>query len=153
MSLATLGRSIVIGGLALAGPFGASAPATADPTQDRWVTIPDTATVADGLACGGRIGGVTVATDRLTGLVYVRLNATFVGISTTPGELCSVSATLHWRNLGSGAAGSWSAEVSGGVIDFPAEPWTHLETGSGRVEVTLTTDRPHIPRVTQIDVY
>ncbi|MFI6433159.1 hypothetical protein [Rhodococcus oryzae] len=153
MSLPTFGRSIAISGLVLAGFFGACTPAAADPTQDRWVNIPDTATVADGLACGGRIGGVTVATDSLPGLVYVRLNATFVGISTTPGKLCSVSATLHWRNLGSGAAGSWSAEVSGGVIDFPAEPWTHLETGSGRVEVTLTTDRPHLPSVTQINVY
>ncbi|MFC7449568.1 hypothetical protein [Rhodococcus daqingensis] len=153
MSLPMLGKSIAISGLVLAGLFGAGAPATADPTQDRWVNIPDTATVADGLACGGRIGGVTVATDRLQGLVYVRLNATFVGISSTPGVLCSVFATLHWRNLGTGAAGSWSTEVSGGVIDFPAEPWTHLETGSGRVEVTLTTDRPHIPSVTEINVY
>ncbi|PTR37494.1 hypothetical protein C8K38_12073 [Rhodococcus sp. OK611] len=153
MSLPTLGRSIAISGLVLAGLFGACTPAAAGPEQDRWVNIPDTATVADGLACGGRIGGVTVATDSLPGLVYVRLNATFVGISTTPGALCSVSATLHWLNLGTGAAGSWSAEVSGGVIDFPAEPWTHLETGSGRIEVTLTTDRPHLPSVTQINVY
>jgi hypothetical protein len=153
MSLTTFGKSIAISGLVLAGLFGACAPATAGPTQDRWVNISDTATVADGIACGGRIGGVTVATDGLPGLVYVRLNATFVGISATPGELCSVSATLHWRNLGSGAAGSWSAQVSGGVIDFPAEPWTHLETGSGRVEVTLTTDRPHVPSVTEIKVY
>ncbi|MFD4182092.1 hypothetical protein [Rhodococcus sp. NPDC058514] len=149
----TLGKSIAISGLTLAGLFCAGAPATADPTRDRWVNIPDTATVADGIACGGRIGGVTVATDRLLGLVYVRLNATFVGVLTTPGMPCSVLATLHWRNLGTGAAGSWSTEVSGGVIDFPAEPWTHLATGSGRVEVTLTTDRPHIPSVTEIAVY
>ncbi|AQA25122.1 hypothetical protein BTZ20_4045 [Rhodococcus sp. MTM3W5.2] len=152
MSRATLGKSIAISGLVLAGLFGACAPATADPTQDRWVKIPNTATIADGIACGGRIGGVTVATDKLPGLVYVRLNATFVGISTTRGELCSVFATLHWRNLGTGA-GSWSAQVSGAVFDFPAEPWTHLETGSGRVEVTLTTDRPHLPSVTEINVY
>jgi hypothetical protein len=153
MSVPTLGKSIAISGLVLAGLFGAGAPAAADQTQDRWVNLPDTATVAHGIACGGRIGGVTVATDRLPGLAYVRLNATFVGISSPPGALCSVFATLHWRNLDTGAAGSWSAEVSGGVIDFPAEPWTHLETGSGRVEVTLTADRPHIPSVTQINVY
>ncbi|MEN0134998.1 MAG: hypothetical protein AAGC80_07605 [Rhodococcus sp. (in: high G+C Gram-positive bacteria)] len=153
MPLLTLGKSIAIAGLALAGVFGAGAPAAADQTQDRWVTIPDTATVAHGIACGGRIGGVTVSTDALPGLVYVRLNATFVGVSTTPGVLCSVFATLHWRNLDTGAAGSWSADVSGGVRDFPAEPWTHLETGSGRVGVTLTTDRPHIPSTTQINVY
>lgn len=153
MSSPRLGKSIVIGGLVLAGLFGSGAPATADQTQDRWVNLPDTATVAHGTACGGRIGGVTVATDGLPGLVYVRLNATFVGISTTPGVLCSVLATLHWRNLGTGATGSWSTEVSGGVIDFPAEPWTHLETGSGRVEVTLTTDRPHLPSVTVVNAY
>ncbi|QSE92385.1 hypothetical protein JWS13_29105 [Rhodococcus pseudokoreensis] len=153
MSLPTLGKSIAITGLVLAGLFGAAAPAAADQTQDRWVNIPDTATVAHGLACGGRIGGVTVATDALPGLVYVRLNGTFVGVSSTPGVLCSVFATLHWRNLETGAAGSWSAEVSGGLLDFPAEPWAHLETGSGRVEVTLTTDRPHIPSTTQINVY
>ncbi|MFC9760284.1 hypothetical protein [Rhodococcus jostii] len=153
MSLRTLGKSIAVSGLVLAGLFGAAVPAAADQTRDRWVNIPDTATVAHGIACGGRIGGVTVATDSLPGLVYVRLNATFVGISTTPGVLCSVSATLRWRNLETGAAGSWSAEVSGGVIDFPAEPWAHLATGSGRVEVTLTTDRPHIPSDTEINVY
>ncbi len=153
MSFHALGKTIVIIGLVVAGLFGASSPAAADQTQDRWVNIPDTATVAHGLACGGRIGGVTVSTDSLPGLVYVRLNATFVGISTTPGVLCSVFATLRWRNLDTGAVGSWSAEVSGGLIDFPAEPWTHLQSGSGRVQVTLTTDRPHIPSVANINVY
>ncbi|BAH50932.1 hypothetical protein [Rhodococcus opacus] len=153
MSLLTLGKSIALTGLALAGLLGAAAPAAADQTRDRWVNIPDTVTVAHGVACGGRIGGVTVSTDALPGLVYVRLNATFVGVSTTPGVLCSVFATLHWRNLGTGAEGSWSADVSGGVLDFPAEPWTHLETGSGRVEVTLTTDRPHLASATEINVY
>ncbi|MDV7351688.1 hypothetical protein R4282_01495 [Rhodococcus oxybenzonivorans] len=153
MFLPEFRRSIAISGLVLAGMFATSSPAAADQTQDRWVYIPDTVTAADGVACGGRIGGVTVATDRLPGLVYVRLNATFVGMSTTPGVLCSVSATLHWRNVDTGAVGTWSAEVSGGLIDFPAEPWAHLETGSGRVEVTLTTDRPHIPSATDINVY
>ncbi|MCQ4118418.1 hypothetical protein [Rhodococcus tibetensis] len=153
MSRLELGKATAIGGVVLAGLLGTSAPAAADQTRDRWVNIPDTATAADGIACGGRIGGVTVATDSLPGLVYVRLNATFVGISTTPGVLCSVPATLDWRNLDSGVAGSWSTEVSGGLIDFPAEPWTHLETGSGRVEVTLTTDRPHISSSTEINVY
>ncbi|WP_252189867.1 MULTISPECIES: hypothetical protein [unclassified Rhodococcus (in: high G+C Gram-positive bacteria)] len=153
MPLPTLGKSIAVSGLVLAGVFCAGAPAAADQTRDLWVNLPDTATVADGIACGGRIGGVAVATDSLPGLAYVRLNATFVGISAKPGVLCSVSATLHWRNLDTGAAGSWSADVSGGLTDFPAEPWTHLKTGSGRVEVTLTTDRPHVPSVTEISVY
>ena len=46
MSLLTLGKSIAVSGLVLAGLFGAAAPAAADQTQDRWVNIPDTATVA-----------------------------------------------------------------------------------------------------------
>src|SRR6478609_7783723 len=77
--LPTLGKSIAVSGLVLAGVFCAGASAAADQTRDRWVNLPDTATVADGIACGGRIGGVTVSTDSLPGLAYVRLNATFVG--------------------------------------------------------------------------
>ncbi|HEY5856396.1 MAG TPA: hypothetical protein VIW24_20755 [Aldersonia sp.] len=109
-------------------------------------------TVADGIACGGRIGGVTVSTDSLPGLLYIRLNATFVGISSRPGVLCSVPAMVTWRNLENGATGSWTAVASGSPIDFPAEPNTHLQTGSGRVELTLTTSRPHIVSVTAVNV-
>jgi hypothetical protein len=61
MFLPEFRRSIAISGLVLAGMFATSSPAAADQTQDRWVYIPDTVTAADGVACGGRIGGVTVA--------------------------------------------------------------------------------------------
>ena len=137
----------------MAGLIGAASPAAADQTQDRWVNLRDTVTVADGIACGGRIGGVTVATDSLPGQLYIRLNATFVGISAPPGVVCSVLATVGWRNLETGANGSWSTVAAGSPVDFPAEPNTHLQTGTGRVELTLTTTRPHLPSVTTVNVY
>ncbi|KAA0020120.1 hypothetical protein [Antrihabitans cavernicola] len=148
-----LRKSVVVGGLVVAGLFGAASPAVADQTQDRWVNLHDTVTVADGIACGGRIGGVTVSTDSLPGLLYIRLNATFVGISSQPGVVCSVAATITWRNLDNGTTGSWSAVAAGSPIDFPAEPSTHLATGSGRVELTLTTALPHVPSVTTATVF
>ncbi|WP_233532704.1 hypothetical protein [Antrihabitans sp. YC2-6] len=151
--MTSLRNSVLASGLAVAGLFAATGPAAADQTQDRWVNLRDTVTVADGIACAGRIGGVTVATDSLPGKLYIRLNATFVGISAPPGVVCSVPATVAWRNLETGATGSWTAVASGSPIDFPAEPNTHLQTGSGRVELTLTTTRPHIPSVTAVDVY
>ena len=151
--MTSLRNSVLVSGLAVAGLFGATAPAAADQTQDRWVNLQDTLTVADGIACAGRIGGVTVATDSLPGQLYIRLNATFVGISAPPGVVCSVPATVAWRNLQTGATGSWTAAAAGSPIDFPAEPNTHLQTGSGRVELTLTTARPHFPSVTAVNVY
>lgn len=71
---------------------------------------------------------------------YVRFTTHFVGLS----SVCSVSGTIEWSNRDTGQSGSRPWAVSG--WDGPGAPTVaSIETGTGRVDLTITTTTPHIP--------
>ncbi|WP_068273279.1 hypothetical protein [Aldersonia kunmingensis] len=45
----------------------------------------------------------------VVGMIDVRIRGAFAGILSDPGMLCSVIATIRWRNLETGVAASWPA--------------------------------------------
>ncbi|MFJ1460390.1 hypothetical protein [Nocardia wallacei] len=63
---------------------------------------------------------------------------------------CDVTAILDWRNLDSGAAGSVSRFVPAGQRLTAAI--LVADTGPGRVQLTLRTDKPNIPASAEVFV-
>ncbi|MEV6069127.1 hypothetical protein AB0L82_21470 [Nocardia sp. NPDC052001] len=63
---------------------------------------------------------------------------------------CDVTAVVDWQNLDSGQAGTVTRFIPAGQRLSPAI--ILAETGSGRVRLTLRTDKPNIPAVTEIFV-
>ncbi|MEE4024308.1 hypothetical protein V1Y59_14580 [Gordonia sp. PKS22-38] len=137
--------------IALVGtPEAAAAPALRLPT----LHVP---TVAHGPACVGQVVGDATSIAALQqrsgppidnrGRLYVSAAGGFAGISENLGAPCDVTVTIEWRNLGSGRTGRVSGTVAGLLI--PVAPLLSLTrmvtTGSGRVELVVTTDRPHLP--------
>ncbi|WP_280227557.1 hypothetical protein [Nocardia farcinica] len=75
-----------------------------------------------------------------------------------PAPWCSVTATVDWRNLDTGATGSGSVFLgSGNGFPFfwagPQLGNLRLVTGAGQVQFTLRTDLPHAPSTTTVTVY
>nr|WP_296769591.1 hypothetical protein [Rhodococcus sp. (in: high G+C Gram-positive bacteria)] len=68
---------------------------------------------------------------------YVKFTPHFIGVS----RVCSVSGTIDWRNLDTGQSGSRQWALSG--WDGPST-YASIETGPGRVDLTITTTTPHI---------
>lgn len=123
-------------------------------------------TLASGPLCGGMISASTVTSTELQpgpgqpwrdnrGQLAVWLTGTFVGISEAPGRQCSVTATVRWRNLDTGLGGVWeSGPVSGSIPPFTGlGQRAMLATGSGRVELTLSTDHPSLAGTQVVDVF
>lgn len=69
----------------------------------------------------------------------------FVLWTPTFGQPCTVSVTVGWHNLDSGEAGSFTSVVRGNATFQTGSQELDLPTGPGRVAVSLTTDRPHLP--------
>ncbi|WP_280267837.1 hypothetical protein [Nocardia wallacei] len=63
---------------------------------------------------------------------------------------CDVTAIADWRNLDTGQAGSVSRFVPAGQRLSPAI--VLAETGPGRVQLTLRTDKANIPASTEVVV-
>ncbi len=64
---------------------------------------------------------------------------------------CDVTAIVDWRNLDTGDSGSVSRFVPAGSTG--ARPlFVHVDSGPGRVALTLRTDRPGIPASTEVFV-
>ena len=133
----------------------------------RYVDGPAALSVASGPACGGAVRASTVTSTELfpgpglppidnRGRLHVCVGATFVGVSEQPGTHCSVLASLRWRNLATGASGEAHSigPVNGSIAPFLGTgASTTLDTGSGPVELTLFTDRPHVPGTTVVEVF
>ena len=69
---------------------------------------------------------------------------------------CSVLASLRWRNLATGASGEVHGlgPVSGSIPLFLGTGASaDLDTGSGPVELTLFTDRAHVPDTMVLEVF
>ncbi|QLY34266.1 hypothetical protein H0264_10465 [Nocardia huaxiensis] len=63
---------------------------------------------------------------------------------------CDITAIVDWRNLDTGQAGSVSRFIPAWQRLSPAI--VLAETGAGRVQLTVRTDRPNIPATTEIVV-
>src|SRR5690606_3268011 len=135
----------------------AAAPAAASNYDS--VELPLATTAAHGLGCAGdvwAIGNVYPDGD-VPGAVDFQLKG-WLKVLGVPAPWCSVTATVHWRNLDTGANGSGTGFL-GACNGFPF--WwmapqianLRLTPGPGLVEFTLTTDLPHAPSVTTFRVY
>ncbi|MBA5848463.1 hypothetical protein [Gordonia amicalis] len=125
-----------------------------------------TATVAYGPACVGQVFAQMVSTrvsypgpglpaQDNRGVVYISAGGGFVGVSDHPGRPCRVTTTVRWRNLWTGASGVVAGLTSGNLVPpAPQEMVSRVvRTGSGPVEFTLTTDRPHLLERNVLRVY
>lgn len=136
--------------------IGASAPASA--SEYLPVELPLVTTAAHGLGCVGDVWAVgNVYPSGPHGQVDLQLKG-WLKVFGVPAPWCSVTATVHWRNLDTGATGA-ASDFLGDGNGFPFW-WVapqignlRLNTGPGRVEFTLTTDLPHAPSVTTFTVY
>ncbi|WP_245677881.1 hypothetical protein [Nocardia acidivorans] len=63
---------------------------------------------------------------------------------------CDVNAVVDWHNLDSGQTGSVTRFIPAGQRSTPAI--VLAETGSGRVQLTVRTDRPNVPASTEVFV-
>ncbi|MEV0061420.1 hypothetical protein [Nocardia sp. NPDC050718] len=148
-----LGRAAIVaaaaGGLLLGTTATASAATTLAPTY----------TLATGWTCAGQVDGTAIpgpSDYSGPGEAAVYLRGTFW--SATPGSHesgCSVTATVDWRNLDTGASGSTATVVAGGPAGQTGPAvGVLLPTGPGRIEATVrTTPLAHLPGTTQFTVF
>ncbi|HLS76413.1 MAG TPA: hypothetical protein VK083_06450 [Nocardia sp.] len=125
---------------AVAGP-GAQA-------QADTVNFPQVPTLARGGVCWTSVQTWADTGPDWPGRAVLNVRAepvTGVGSSMYPfAPLCEVRATVAWRNLDTGAAGTFDNVVVTGI--YGSILYSQFQdTGPGRVEVTVTTDAPSIP--------
>ncbi|NLE80444.1 MAG: hypothetical protein GX610_12825 [Rhodococcus sp.] len=69
---------------------------------------------------------------------------------------CRVTATVHWTNLDTGATGVVSQLLTPFAPEPPGPPDNgyelYLHTGQGRVQITVTTNFPHLAAETTLHV-
>ncbi|MEV6064035.1 hypothetical protein [Nocardia asteroides] len=120
-------------------------------TASAATTIPPTYTLATGWTCAGQVDGTAIpgpSDYSAPGEAAIYLRGTFW--SATPGSHesgCSVTATVEWRNLDTGAAGSTAVVVAGGPAGQTGRAvGVVLPTGAGRIEASVrTTPLAHLP--------
>lgn len=64
---------------------------------------------------------------------------------------CDVTATVEWHNLDTGLSGTASRHIPTGNTST-APLIMHVNTGPGRVQLTIRTDHPNIPASTEVVV-
>ncbi|WP_024800304.1 hypothetical protein [Nocardia sp. BMG51109] len=154
----------------------AAAPATADagePCQLGWsnvgprtcakadFTLSPVATLGNGICAGLLSTGGTAFDGPLyeyseapgaAHSVVLRIAQGFSPVGEWGPQLlaCDVTAIVDWHNLDTGQAGSVRRFVPAGQRFTPAI--VLAETGPGRVQLTLRTDKPNIPAATEIVV-
>ncbi|MFD3702924.1 hypothetical protein ACFWUP_07225 [Nocardia sp. NPDC058658] len=136
------------------------------------VRIGPTATIGDGVCVGPVTAGGTAYDGPLVDNAYVpntpvgaehvvslHLTAGFWLLPSVPLGACNLTATLHWRNLDTGAAGAETRSVEPYLciniycepeLRDRASPTVHLQTGPGRVHIDLTTNHPSVPAGTDV---
>ncbi|MEV0335793.1 hypothetical protein [Nocardia sp. NPDC050717] len=147
-----LGRAGIVATAAAGLLLGTTSPASAA------TTIPPTYTLATGWTCAGQIDGTALpgpSDYSAPGEAAVYLRGTFW--SATPGSHesgCTVTATVEWRNLDTGASGSAATVVVGGPSGQTGPAvGVKLPTGPGRVEASVrTTPLAHLPASVQFTV-
>ncbi|WP_067571355.1 hypothetical protein [Nocardia acidivorans] len=138
-------RSLLALPAAAAALLAVAAPAQADPVT----TFTPANTVGVGaFPCFGQVLAFHDPQNTFYGkqTVWIRADFTFLPILA---QGCGVTATLSWKNLDSGASGTFPPVPLGdgtpfGPTDALWVPET-LPTGPGRIEVTIDTNLPHTP--------
>ncbi|WP_245717704.1 hypothetical protein [Nocardia jejuensis] len=159
-----------------AGAAVTAAPATADPggpcqlgysnveprsCAQNSFTLAPVLTVGDGICAGMFFTGGTAFDGPLYGYseapgaehsVVLRITQGFSPVGEWGPQLlaCDVTAVVDWHNLDTGQGGSVSRFVPAGQRLSPAI--LVAGTGSGRVQLTVRTDRPSIPASTEVFV-
>ncbi|MFC4376688.1 hypothetical protein ACFO5K_21560 [Nocardia halotolerans] len=65
---------------------------------------------------------------------------------------CDVNIIVDWKNLDSGATGSVTRFIPANKTStYPVQDVVAY-TGPGRVEITVRTDKPHLPQSTEVFV-
>lgn len=136
------GKTLVRGGIALAAlltaVFSGAGPAGAAPAAADLGALHSLGDVCYGQARTG-ISAYQPGTARF-GVSWVKYTPTF-------GAPCSVTVFVNWHNRDTGATGSVGVPVSDNSSwnQAPNTDMAEVPTGPGRISVTATTDRPHIP--------
>ncbi|MFE3546821.1 hypothetical protein ACFXK0_27990 [Nocardia sp. NPDC059177] len=115
-------------------------------------------TLATGWTCAGQVDGTAIpgpSDYSAPGEAAVYLRGTFW--SATPGSHesgCTVTATVEWRNLDTGASGASALVVAGGPAGQTGRAvGVVLPTGPGRIEASVrTTPLAHLPGSAQFTV-
>ena len=144
-------------GLFVTASIAAALVATASPASAATVAFTPTYTLGGGnLGCVGTVEAHVDPATSPKGNPWVWARAEFTFIPAISSAYCGVDATMHWRNLDTGATGSTNAVPLGDNTPFsPTDAmWVpfELHSGSGRVEVTITTNFPNIAPRTVFDV-
>ncbi|MBF6332147.1 hypothetical protein [Nocardia transvalensis] len=151
-------RSAIRLGLVASIAIGVVA-ATASPAAAAGVEFPPVYTVGNGqLGC---VGTVT-ATVRPGPDEYVPANearvylrGTFYGPEAPSGSpLCFIGGIVRWHNLDTGTSGDSIPAIVSSVVGRPStdDASVTINTGSGRIRATLTTNAIHIPTTVEFTV-
>ncbi|WP_276614608.1 hypothetical protein [Gordonia sp. ABSL49_1] len=121
----------------------AATTANAEP-QNRTASSAPLYTLADGV-CAGTVRMLAAPGPYRPGQVYVQVTGGFLGISGTSAP-CRVDVRVDWRNLTRGTRGTLRGWVAGTGIPSVTTHGigTTVTTGSGRVELRLQPDLPHL---------
>lgn len=149
-----LGKLTLGAGAVIAALIATSAPAAA---SNYTFSLPMTTTGAYGLGCSGDVwaDGAGSTDGEVPGTVSIQLKG-WLKVFGVPAPWCTLAPTVQWHNLDTGATGSTSV----GLVNVQPFFWSYpvvgnirLVTGPGPVEFTITTDLPHTPSVTTVQVY
>jgi|GEM_PF-6667148 len=134
--------------LALLAAAGAIAATTGTASADQVTTFSPALTAGGGaFPCFGQIEAFHDPQNTYFGkqTVWVRADFTFLPI---PTGVCSAMATLNWRNIDTGASGTFPPVWLGDGTPFgPTNAlWVPetLPTGPGQIQVTIDTNYPHV---------
>lgn len=147
MRLPTLTRAaVVLAGSAVALIAGSGAQVQAGVTTT--VPFPDVPTMAYGGLCWTSVRTWADTSPDYPGQAILNVRANPLG-GIGPGRyplapLCEVRTTVAWRNLDTGATGTYANTVVTGIYGS-IQYSLFQDTGPGRVEVTITTDHASIP--------
>ncbi|MFD4183697.1 hypothetical protein [Rhodococcus sp. NPDC058514] len=134
-------RAVLAAPLLIGGMLGSAAVAAADhPESTDLGPVHTLGDVCYGQARIGIATGHHRPGNPQFGVSFARWTPTF-------GHPCSTTVRVNWRNLDTGAAGSVTVPITDNATwnQPPPSEFRDLATGSGRVVVTVRTDRPHLP--------
>ena len=117
--------------------------------------FPDVPTMAYGGLCGTSIRTWADTSPEWPGRAVLNVRANpVVGIGSGPyplAPLCEVLTTVAWRNLDTGATGSYVNNVVTGIYGS-IQYSLFQDTGPGRVAVTVTTNHASAPAHAEFSV-
>ena len=150
-----LAAATLVAGGTLAGAAGGviTAP-TASAQAFQYADAPMLWTVAHGPACAGWVTASTVVAKKMPGETRLVVTGNFFGLSWNPPQQCWSTVKVHWHNVDNDRRGYWEARTAGAVGVAPTEVGqVHLDTGPGRVVLSVGTDLPHLPVTHEVTAY